>query len=422
MAKLSLRITRIIGALFIATAMLAFLSLSAQAAGVVGTGTPGSCTNNAYLAATSGGGTVTFNCGPGTTTIAASTVVVTNAMTIEASSNIVLDGSFTNQLFLVQPTGNLVLRSVILSSGMFGDGGCIYIGANSTDTGRATLESVAVTNCKADGVNDGGAIYNMGVLNVSDSIFSGNEATRNGGAIAIVGDSTTSIQRSTFVGNAAKNPSNDDDGGALWILTGTVDIKQSLIFDNSAERNGGGIYNSLGTLSVTNSTFYANSAEGGGGLFADGFSNTLLSSVTIADNSATTGGGLWRINNFAAVTLFNSIVADNKLADGVTDGLDCDGPPVNSGGFNLISDGTCVDGTVSSDQRNTNPMLGPLKDNGGYTYTADLLPGSPAIDKGTTAGCPAYDQRGMPRPLGAACDTGAVEAGTNAFLPAALKN
>ena len=34
------------------------------------------------------------------------------------------------------------------------------------------------------------------------------------------------------------------------------------------------------------------------------------------------------------------------------------------------------------DQNNTDPMLGPLQDNGGPTLTHALLTGSPAIDAG----------------------------------------
>ena len=41
----------------------------AQAAGVVGTGTPGSCTEAALDSALAGGGAVTFNCGPNPATI-----------------------------------------------------------------------------------------------------------------------------------------------------------------------------------------------------------------------------------------------------------------------------------------------------------------------------------------------------------------
>jgi hypothetical protein len=56
-------------------------------------------------------------------------------------------------------------------------------------------------------------------------------------------------------------------------------------------------------------------------------------------------------------------------------------------------------------------MLGPLADNGGPTQTHALLPGSPAIDAGDNTACPATDQRGVTRPLGAACDIGAYEFG-----------
>ena len=43
-------------------------------------------------------------------------------------------------------------------------------------------------------------------------------------------------------------------------------------------------------------------------------------------------------------------------------------------------------------------MLGPLQDNGGPTFTLDLLPGSPAIDAGDPKFTPPplYDQRGTP--------------------------
>jgi hypothetical protein len=56
-----------------------------------------------------------------------------------------------------------------------------------------------------------------------------------------------------------------------------------------------------------------------------------------------------------------------------------------------------------------NPSLGPLADNGGPTLTMALLPGSPAIDAGNTLLAPTCDQRGYPRPAGAAADIGAYE-------------
>jgi hypothetical protein len=68
---------------------------------------------------------------------------------------------------------------------------------------------------------------------------------------------------------------------------------------------------------------------------------------------------------------------------------------------------------------NTDPMLGPLQNNGGLTQTMALLSGSPAIDAGNPAGCTdgsghllKTDQRGMPRPDPedtGGCDIGSYE-------------
>jgi hypothetical protein len=73
-----------------------------------------------------------------------------------------------------------------------------------------------------------------------------------------------------------------------------------------------------------------------------------------------------------------------------------DSGTVTSNGYNVSSDdgGGYLNGT--GDQINTNPMLGPLQDNGGPTFTHALLPESPAINAGDPnfVGPPDYDQRG----------------------------
>ena len=78
-----------------------------------------------------------------------------------------------------------------------------------------------------------------------------------------------------------------------------------------------------------------------------------------------------------------------------------------SAGHNLASDRSCPF-RLPSDLQNTNPLLGPLANNGGPTDTLALLPGSPAINAGGSVGCPATDQRGVPRPPGH-CDIGAFQ-------------
>jgi hypothetical protein len=95
---------------------------------------------------------------------------------------------------------------------------------------------------------------------------------------------------------------------------------------------------------------------------------------------------------------------------------------MTSHGYNLSSDNSCnFDGP--GDMDNTNPLLGPLQNNGGPTFTQALISGSPAIDAGNPSGCNdgqghllKTDQRGMPRPDledAGGCDMGAFERQTD---------
>jgi hypothetical protein len=105
------------------------------------------------------------------------------------------------------------------------------------------------------------------------------------------------------------------------------------------------------------------------------------------------------------VQLTGTIVA------GSTAGANCTGAaPAEAAGYNLDS-GTSCGFAKSTDLNSANPVLGPLRHNGGPTKTETPLPGSPAIGNGGTpaTGCPSTDQRGFPRPSGPACDIGSVE-------------
>jgi hypothetical protein len=119
------------------------------------------------------------------------------------------------------------------------------------------------------------------------------------------------------------------------------------------------------------------------------------------------GGGLYR---GASVSVTNTILAANTAASGPN----CFGT-VNSGGHNLLGKKEgCFGFTAPGDLLKTDPLLGPLQDNGGPTYTMELGSGSPAIDAADDVICAAppvrgVDQRGKPRPGGSHCDMGAFE-------------
>jgi hypothetical protein len=113
------------------------------------------------------------------------------------------------------------------------------------------------------------------------------------------------------------------------------------------------------------------------------------------------------------VLLANSLLANSIVADNFSS--DCEGT-ITSLGNNLDTDGTCNLLTSAGDHPATDPILGPLADNGGTTETHSLLPGSPAIDAVARADCIGpdgnpliADQRGVTRPQGPACGIGAFE-------------
>ena len=162
---------------------------------------------------------------------------------------------------------------------------------------------------------------------------------------------------------------------------------------------GAGIFNN-GTLTVNNSTLSGNSAPSGGGIYNQGGTLTVSNS-TLSGNSATqSGGGLGM--NAGTVSLKNTIVANSPS------GGNCAGT-ITNGGYNLDSGTSCGFGTANNSLSGEEPLLGPLADNGGPTWTHALLEGSPAIDKGVAVAGITTDQRGVARPQGPAPDIGSFE-------------
>lgn len=184
----------------------------------------------------------------------------------------------------------------------------------------------------------------------------------------------------------AGGDSPSGSGGGI-LNNGTLKVRNTTFSGNSAG-SGGGIDND-GTATVSNSTLSGNSASGsGGGILNSGGATLTVTNSTFFDNSADMGGG---IDNDGTATLRNTIVA-NRASSG-----NCSGK-ITDGGYNLSSDASCGFTTQNKSLSSTNPLLGPLEDNGGPTPTHALLKDSPAIDKGKSFGA-TTDQRGLPRPF-----------------------
>ena len=100
-------------------------------------------------------------------------------------------------------------------------------------------------------------------LTLNNSIFQGNQAIHNGGAIAVFDTgATTTINGGQFTGNQVAK----QFGGAIY-NTGTMNIDGATFSGNRADVQGygGAIFNANGLLTVNNATFDSNSAAWDGG-------------------------------------------------------------------------------------------------------------------------------------------------------------
>jgi hypothetical protein len=248
----------------------------------------------------------------------------------------------------------------------------------------ATIQGVTISG----GGPSGGGIENAGTLTIRDSALDGNGSDEGGG---VYSSGTLTVIGSTMTDNFAD--ASESYGGGAMIASGTASFVNSTIAENSAVANsgtgfafGGGIaVGGLGTASLANVTLFSNDATGaeagtGGNLYAD-----PGGSISAKDTIITLGG-------------------PENCAEAIT-----------SQGYNLENRNQCgLTGT--GDETNLDPLLGALQDNGGETDTLAPAAASPAVDHGNPAGCTdplgtplTTDQRGSPRPVGAACDIGAVE-------------
>ena len=215
-----------------------------------------------------------------------------------------------------------------------------------------TVAISALTIRNAQGGFGGGILNGSGAtLTITNSTISGNTAAFGGG---IFNSGPLTIANTTVTGNTAS------EGGGIY-SNGSLTIINSTISGNTVNSDGGGIFN-LGTVAITNSTLSNNSASLAGGVF----NNEVLQ---IGDTILNMGASGANISNFGTV---------------------------KSLGYNLSSDSGGGALNAPGDQINTDPLLGPLQNNGGRTFTHALLPGSPAINTGnpTFTPPPFNDQRG----------------------------
>ena len=317
--------------------------------------------------------------------------------------------------------------------------------ARGNGGGIANSGTLSVITCTFDNNTAGtagGGVFNGGTFAVSGSAFTLNTANYGGGVHSDPGAPGT-VSHCTLnengagtgggiavvgIGGAGSNPMNRTRGGTSEIEgSGYLTVTHCTLNGNSgggiyngevlavlsstlSNNSGGGIVNDLGILlTVGNCTFRGNS---GRGIYNFGGDASVFNS-TFSDS----GNGLY--NDFFFEDFFpgTMTVANSTLAGSAASFA------VNITGCSLTVNNSIVSSIAGAHLGSHNliggaPLLAPLADNGGPTWTHALLPGSPAIDAGSNAlavdgqGNPLVtDQRGpgFARIVGGTVDVGAYE-------------
>src|SRR5882757_892563 len=385
------------------------------------------------LVDTNDGDTIDFAV-TGTIGLTGGELLVNKVLTISGpgAENLAVNGNAKSTVFHVAPGKTVTFSGLTIINGYTtGSGGGIH-----NDHAALTFNNCTITGNQGGGIyndaeNSGGALLEINNSSVTDNSGGGIYNDALGGGVA-----TLNITDS--------NLNNNYSGGAIlsrgWLCTfcghgtATVQITNSSITGNGSTPYGGAIYTDTGgpccpvTVSLTNSTVSGN-AEAGVHVSIE--AAILVSNSTITGNS---GGGIYTDLGAptGGATVVNSTISDNqveiwyggayikntvfKVSSGghsiVSDGFNT----IMSQGYNVSSDDGAGYLNGPGDQINTDPMLGPLQDNGGPTFTHVLLPGSPAINTGDPNFTPPpfYDQRGpgFDRVRGSRIDIGSFEVQT----------
>ncbi|WP_228041484.1 Calx-beta domain-containing protein [Planktothrix mougeotii] len=265
------------------------------------------------------------------------------------NSDIIFDGPGADQLSVRRDTGgdynifninggNITIEGLKLTNGF--------------PAGTIPSTSSTTTGSRGGAINITSSTSNVQVI---DSWLDGNRAN-NGGAIANSGKLT--IQNSTISNNQGSN------GGGVIVIDGQVQIINSTIANNIANI-GGGVFNSVAELTITNSTIGFNQATGnsGGVRNIGGVSN--LKNTLIASNTAPFNPDVGASIEFAFNSGGNNLIGDGTGGEGLINGVDND--------------------IVGSSTTPIDPLLSPLQNNGGTTPTLALASTSLAINAGNNS-------------------------------------
>ncbi|WP_168433222.1 S8 family serine peptidase [Pontiella sulfatireligans] len=297
----------------------------------------------------------------------------------------------------------------------------IFVGCGiyASDSDGLEVVNSAITNCE----NYAGTGRGIWLVNDQNAQIINTVVANSQGGIRC-DNSSPLIDQCTISGNAAPDYFEGDFYGYESRNIAVYAHETDGVDDaRNDEENGGGILLMSGSFPTVQNCVIVNNRTTaidpefpenvlkpyyglGGGLFAGPNCKVNLINCTVADNEAMTlGGGFTTYGNFVEY-MRNDILWSNSCNNAQ---LDTEADPVvllipGSPSFNALH---CNQGSGHFD-----PWYCDISDGGGFVYDRynfstdpqfekgyELGAGSPCIDNGTSASAPAYDRKGVQRPL-----------------------
>ena len=227
---------------------------------------------------------------------------------------VIIDGEELSSIFFIQNIAvTAKFNNLTIINGKtdnFGGGICI-------ETGNVYVDNCIFINNTALNVTNGGAISNYGnetdrsYLFVNNSLFIGNHADHDGGAVTTC-YASSDIYNSVFINNSARR-----DGGAIRVsIFGYGNVQDCIFMYNHADEWAGAYYSWAGNSSIDRCIFLNNTAGTNGGAIMVSGSINLTNSIIVNNTADETGGSFYiqepMFNATTVINVHDNIITNNS--------------------------------------------------------------------------------------------------------------
>lgn len=244
-------------------------------------------------------------------------VHLTKNITLQGTGDpreVIIDGEQLGSVFFINDINvtaqfyNLTIINGL--SDNFGGGICI-------ETGNTYVDNCIFINNTALNITNGGAISNYGnetnrsYLFINNSLFIGNHADHDGGAVTTC-YAISDIYNSVFINNSAVR-----DGGAIRVsVYGYGNVQDCIFIGNHADEWAGAYYSWAGNSSIDRCIFLNNTAGTNGGAVMVSGSLNLTNSLIVNNTGGETGGSFYiqqpMFDAKTVINVNNNIITNNS--------------------------------------------------------------------------------------------------------------